>query len=182
MVRPCRFRMIGFEPSIYYFKPRGIPLSDLEEVVLGLDELEAIRLADLDGLYQEQAAERMKVSRQTFARIIDSAHRKISDALVNGKALRIQGGEIMFQTTGGGGGFRPGMRPGGKRGRGGGGGGGGGGRVGGGGYGRGKMGGVGAGPAGTCVCPNCGQQIAHSPGVPCASLKCPNCGSQMVRG
>jgi predicted DNA-binding protein (UPF0251 family) len=66
----------------------------LEEVILRVDEFEAIRLADLDGLYQEQAAEKMKVSRQTFGRIIESAHKKVAEALVKGKALKIEGGEF----------------------------------------------------------------------------------------
>jgi predicted DNA-binding protein (UPF0251 family) len=81
-------------PESNYFKPRGIPLSMLEEVVLAVDECEAIRLADLEGLYQEQAAEKMKVSRQTFGRIIESARRKVAEALVKGKALKIEGGEF----------------------------------------------------------------------------------------
>jgi uncharacterized protein len=59
-----------------------------------LDEFEALRLADLDGLYQEQAAGKMKISRTTFSRIVDAAHRKVADALVHGKALRIEGGPI----------------------------------------------------------------------------------------
>ena len=66
----------------------------LEEVNLTLDELEAIRLADLRGLYQEDAAKKMNVSRQTFGNIINSAHKKISDALLNAKALKIEGGNI----------------------------------------------------------------------------------------
>jgi predicted DNA-binding protein (UPF0251 family)/phage FluMu protein Com len=81
-------------PGSNYFKPRGIPLSLLEEVVLTVDEFEAIRLADLESLYQEKAAEKMKVSRQTFGRIIDSAHKKVGEALVKGKALKIEGGEF----------------------------------------------------------------------------------------
>jgi predicted DNA-binding protein (UPF0251 family) len=81
-------------PHSDYFKPRGIPLSVLEEVVLAVDEFEAIRLADLEGLYQEQAAKKMNVSRQTFGRIIESAHKKVAEALVQGKALRIEGGEF----------------------------------------------------------------------------------------
>jgi predicted DNA-binding protein (UPF0251 family) len=67
---------------------------DLDEVVMTLDELEAIRLADLDRLYQEHASEQMNVSRTTFSRIIDAARRKIADALVHGKALRIEGGPV----------------------------------------------------------------------------------------
>ena len=66
----------------------------LEEVNLTLDELEAIRLADLRGLYQEDAAKKMNVSRQTFGNIINSAHKKIADALLNAKALKIEGGNI----------------------------------------------------------------------------------------
>jgi len=66
----------------------------LECVELTVDELEAVRLADLEGLYQEQAATQMNVSRQTFGRIIEAAHRKIADALVHGKALSIDGGPV----------------------------------------------------------------------------------------
>jgi predicted DNA-binding protein (UPF0251 family) len=81
-------------PESNYFKPRGIPLSILEEVTLTVDEFEALRLADLEGLYQEQAAEKMKISRQTFGRIIESAHKKVAEVLVKGKALKIEGGEF----------------------------------------------------------------------------------------
>ena len=85
MARPRNCRRVGSMPGSNYFKPRGIPLSTLEEVVLSVDEFEAIRLADLEGLYQEQAAERMKVSRQTFGRIIETAHRKVAEALVKAR-------------------------------------------------------------------------------------------------
>ena len=94
MARPRNCRRVGSMPGSSYFKPRGIPLSTLEEVVLSVDEFEAIRLADLEGLYQEQAAERMKVSRQTFGRIVETARRKVAKALVEGKALKIEGGEV----------------------------------------------------------------------------------------
>jgi uncharacterized protein len=94
MPRPKKCRCVKCAPNACYFKPRGIPLRLLEEVALHLDEVEAIRLADLGGLYQEQAAEKMKVSRQTFGRIIESAHKKIAEALVRGKALKIEGGEF----------------------------------------------------------------------------------------
>ena len=94
MPRPRHFRRVGCIPLANYYKPRGIPLSILQHVNLTVDELEAIRLADLQGLYQEQAAEKMTVSRQTFGRILESAHKKIADALVNGKALSIEGGPI----------------------------------------------------------------------------------------
>ena len=94
MARPRNCRRVGSMPESNYFKPRGIPLSMLEEVILTVDEFEAIRLADLEGLYQEQAAEKMNVSRQTFGRIIESAHKKVAEALVKGKALKIEGGEF----------------------------------------------------------------------------------------
>jgi predicted DNA-binding protein (UPF0251 family) len=76
------------------FKPAGIPLRQLDEVVMTLDEFEAIRLADLAQMYQEKAAKQMGISRPTFSRIIDSAHRKLADALVHGKALLIEGGAV----------------------------------------------------------------------------------------
>jgi len=76
------------------FKPIGIPLRDLEEVTMTLDEFEALRLADLNGHYQQQAAAQMAISRPTFSRIVDAARRKVADALVHGKALRIEGGPV----------------------------------------------------------------------------------------
>lgn len=90
MPRPRKFRHIGCRPGSVYFKPRGIPLTELEEVILTMDEVETIRLADLEGLYQEKAAARMKISRQTFGRILETAHSKIADAVINSKALKIE--------------------------------------------------------------------------------------------
>ena len=87
-------RRIAGRPVASVFKPLGVPLRELDEIVMTLDEFEAIRLADLGGLYQEQAAEQMGVSRATFSRIVDSAHGKVADALVHGKALRIEGGPV----------------------------------------------------------------------------------------
>lgn len=94
MSRPRLCRRVGCLPQSSYYKPRGVPLSMLEHVNLTVDEFEAIRLADLEGLYQEDAAKRMNVSRQTLGRILESAHMKIADALVHGKALSIEGGSI----------------------------------------------------------------------------------------
>jgi len=94
MSRPCRCRRIRCNPDTTYFKPQGIPLDALEEVNLTLDELEAISLADLAELYQEDAAKKMNISRQTFGNIINSAHKKIADALLNAKALKIEGGIV----------------------------------------------------------------------------------------
>ena len=92
MVRPKKNRTVAFDPDVSYFKPRGIPLRDLEEVCLTVDELEAIRLSDGMGLSQEEAGRRMEVSRATFGRIIQNARQLVADALVNGKAIRIEGG------------------------------------------------------------------------------------------
>jgi predicted DNA-binding protein (UPF0251 family) len=94
MPRPRHFRKVGCLPQANYYKPRGIPLAVLQHITLTVDELEAIRLTDLEGLYHEQAAEKMNISRQTLGRILEAAHKKIADALVNGKALSIEGGPI----------------------------------------------------------------------------------------
>lgn len=94
MPRPCCRRRIAGAPPAGVFKPAGIPGRFLEEVVLGLDGLEALRLADLEGLYQEEAAARMGVSRATFGRIVADARRRVAEALVGGKLLRIEGGPV----------------------------------------------------------------------------------------
>lgn len=166
MPRPfCPRRIRGF-PSSNYFRPEGAHPSELEEVILTLDELEAIRLADLEGLYQEEAAERMGISRPTFGRILDSAHRKVAEAIVAGKALKIEGGTVEVEALG------PGVRPGGFRCR------------------RregpmmkesGTYGGQGRGAGGFCVCPKCGYREPHQAGVRCMDERCPHCGSVMVR-
>jgi predicted DNA-binding protein (UPF0251 family) len=92
MPRPRLCRRVKFEPETTYFKPAGIPLRKLEEVVLTVDEFEAIRLKDLEGLEQEEAAKKMNISQPTFFRLLDSARKKIADAIVNGKAIKIEGG------------------------------------------------------------------------------------------
>ena len=92
MPRPFKCRHISCEPEVSYFKPRGIPISKLDEVNLTVDEFESVRLADIEGMYQDEAAKEMNVSRQTFGNIVKSAHSKIADALVKGKAIRIDGG------------------------------------------------------------------------------------------
>jgi len=117
MPRPRNFRRVGCLPAATYYKPRGTPLAMLQCVNLTVDEIEAVRLANLEGLYQEKAAEKMNISRQTFGRILESAHKKIADALVNGKALSIEGGVFKLDESG----MPPaafGKGPAGKRGRG----------------------------------------------------------------
>ncbi|MBP7603168.1 MAG: DUF134 domain-containing protein [Spirochaetes bacterium] len=94
MARPLSCRRIHADPGVLYYKPRGVPSSALEEEVLTLDEFEAVRLVDHQGLYQEEAAARMNVSRQTLGRIVESARKKIAGALVGGRAIRIEGGAV----------------------------------------------------------------------------------------
>ena len=94
MARPLCPRRVDALPPSTYFKPRGVPVSELEETVVSVDELEALRLADLEGLYHEEAAARMNVSRATFGRIVESARRKVAEVLVRGRALKIEGGVV----------------------------------------------------------------------------------------
>jgi len=95
--RPFCHRRIAGQPPASVFTPAGILRMLNDDVVMTLDEFEALRLSDLERLYHERAAEQMQVSRPTFSRIIDSAHTKIADALVHGKALRIEGGHVQVQ-------------------------------------------------------------------------------------
>lgn len=92
MPRPRKPRCIAAEPRVSYFKPRGIPLRELEEEYLGMEEIEALRLTDMEGLSMEEAASVMKVSRHTFGRVLRSARKIVARALVHGRALRIEGG------------------------------------------------------------------------------------------
>jgi len=91
-MRPKKTRWIKCEPRERCFRPQCKPLNKLEGVTMTLDEFEAIRLSYLEGLEQEEAAKLMKVHRSTVSRILDSANKKIADALVNIKAIRIEGG------------------------------------------------------------------------------------------
>lgn len=93
--RPSCPRVVRNIPDVTYFKPRGVPMHDLELTVLTLEELEAISLVDLQDLEQEDAAARMKVSRRTLARDLSSGRKKIADALLNGKAIEIKGGNYV---------------------------------------------------------------------------------------
>ena len=90
MSRPKKCRCIQCQPNANYFKPRGIPLTSLEEISLNLDELEALRLADYEGFYHEEAAKQMNISRATFGRILDQARHKVAEAILGGKALKIE--------------------------------------------------------------------------------------------
>ena len=96
MPRPRRCRRVGFQPDVTYFKPAGVRMVDLEESILTVDEFEAVRLKDLEGLDQEIAAKKMNISQPTFHRLVLSARKKIADAIVNGKAIKIEGGNFEF--------------------------------------------------------------------------------------
>lgn len=94
MARPAKCRRVAFLPEVLYFKPAGIPLRALDEVRLSIEEAEAIRLKDLEGLEQEECAERMSISRPTFQRVLALARQKVANALLTGKAIRIEGGNF----------------------------------------------------------------------------------------
>jgi predicted DNA-binding protein (UPF0251 family) len=94
MPRPRKWRCVSTMPSVTHFKPAGVPMGLLEEVCISVDEAEALRLKDLEGLEQEQGAEKMGISRPTFQRILAAARKKVTDGLLNGKAIRIEGGSF----------------------------------------------------------------------------------------
>ena len=97
-MRPQKDRIVAFNPDVSYFKPRGIPMLDLEETRLTVDECEALRLSDLLDLSHEDGGKQMGVSRATFGRILQNARRTVADALVNGKAISIEGGNFKMTT------------------------------------------------------------------------------------
>ena len=89
MVRPVKPRRLNFNPGVTYFKPRAIPLSSLEEVELKLDELEVLKLCDYEGFEQKEAAKKINISQSTLQRILSSARKKIAEAIIKGKAIKI---------------------------------------------------------------------------------------------
>lgn len=94
MARPTKWRKIAHVPAVSYFVPSERGTGEVSENILKLEELEAIRLKDLDGLEQSECADKMEVSRPTFQRILLSAREKIADSLVNGRAINIEGGNF----------------------------------------------------------------------------------------
>lgn len=165
MPRPRRCRWIRFEPRCLSFGPekRMVDLEDAiltkeqKVIILTKDELEAIRLHDLEGIEQKKAAKKMKISQPTFHRTLVEARKKIADALVNGKSIRIEGGNIkMLQDTS----FGRGQGGAGR------------------GRGMGRMGN----PPTECVCPKCGYKEPKVRGIRCINKKCPKCGTMLVGG
>ncbi len=100
MPRPRLCRRVGFHPDVTYFKPAGIRKADLKESILTVDEFEAVRLKDLKCLGQDECAEKMDISQPTFHRLVLSARKKIADAIVNGKAILIEGGNFKIAKPG----------------------------------------------------------------------------------
>ncbi|ODS35933.1 MAG: hypothetical protein A7316_10520 [Candidatus Altiarchaeales archaeon WOR_SM1_86-2] len=96
--RPRCLRNVSKIPDVDYFKPMGIPLADLEAVILSVEELETIKLVDFEGLEHEEAAKKMNVSRKTLWRDLKSGRKKVADALINGKSIEIRGGDFVVRT------------------------------------------------------------------------------------
>ena len=92
MPRKTKFRKIRYQPEILLFKPAGIPLSNLDEVALTFDEFEAICLKEIEEMFQKEASKVMNISQPTFHRLLTSARKKVAEALVFGKSIRIEGG------------------------------------------------------------------------------------------
>ena len=152
MVRPRKIKFVNFEPDITYFKPLAVPLNQLKEVELTVDELETLRLSDVEKLSQIDAAEKMHIHQSTFQRTLVRAREKLTDALVNGKAIKIHGGDYKTEP----------VRQGRGRGR--------------------MSGQFAAGPNGICICTKCNYETAHIRGKPCNQRKCPKCGLPLTRG
>lgn len=163
-MRPRKRRMVDFEHPERQFRPFSPESEISEEILLTIDELEAMRLSFLENLSQTEAAARMEIHQSTFQRALKKALEKVTDALVHGKAIRIEGGDYRMPRGDGTG--PAGQGPaGGGRGRG---------------QGKGRGGRFG-GPEGNCICTACGYETPHTPGVSCSQVKCEKCGSPMVR-
>lgn len=153
MVRPRKIKLVNFEPGVTYFKPRAVPLNQLEEVNMTIDEVETLRLTNLKKLSQADAANKMKIHQSTFQRTLTRAREKVTDALVNGKAIKIEGGDFKMPS---GDGTGPTQKE--------------------------NINRLSAGPGGICICNSCGFEEPHQRGTPCSSKNCPKCKSPMTRG
>lgn len=165
MARPRKRKMVSFEHQLRHFKPGDFKEGCFEEIALTVDELEAMRLSFLENLSQIEAAECMDIHQSTFQRTLKRALEKVTEAFVYGKSIKIEGGD--YKMPGGDGNGPAGEGPGVGRSRGG--------------RGRCRIRGDAGGPEGTCICPECGHEMPHKPGVPCNEAKCEKCGTSMVR-
>ena len=157
MPRPRIRRRIRFQPDVTYFKPAGVRMTELKEAILTFDESEAVRLVDFENVEQGKAAKQMHISQPTLSRLLRSARKKIADAIIHGKAIKIHGGNYKM-AIGKGMESRQGRGLGRRRGR-----------------------AAGPGPGGFCICPKCGHKQQKTTGIPCLSQKCPKCGTPLVR-
>lgn len=144
-------------------------MNDTEEIDLTFDELESLRLSYIENMKQGDAAEKMQVHQSTYQRMLQKTLQKVADALVNGKSIKVEGGNYTM----------PGKDGTGPRGQG---------PVGGQNQGRGQRrgnrggrGNVSTESGQNCKCPNCGYEQAHQPGIPCSQINCPECGKNMIR-
>ena len=96
MPRPRICRRIRFMPDVTYFKPAGVRMTELEETILNVEEYEAVRLIDLENTEQNKAAAQMNISQPTLSRLLKSGRKKLAEAIVKGKAIKIQGGSFKF--------------------------------------------------------------------------------------
>ena len=92
MPRPCKIRRVSGKPNSSYFKPAGIKMIDLDEVVLTMPEFEAIRLIDFEETTQTDAGNKMHISQSTLSRMLSTGRKKLADAIITGKAIRIENG------------------------------------------------------------------------------------------
>lgn len=96
MARPKNERRIRFTPTISYYKPMGLLDYVAEEIIMKEEEIEALKLIEVDNLPQSRAANRMRISQPTFSRILNSSRKKLGDAIVNGKTIKIEGGNSII--------------------------------------------------------------------------------------
>ena len=165
--RPRKQRLVNFEHNARHFEPCGKSMDIANEVSITIDELETLRLSYIEKLNQSESAIRMQIHQSTFQRTLRKTLEKITDALVNGKTIRIKGGNYIMP-----GGDRTGpLGQGAMTGRG----------LRGAGRGQGGRRAGFAGPEGACRCPSCGYEQPHQLGLPCNQTKCPKCGALMVR-
>lgn len=159
MPRPRSQKKIAYNPEITYFKPSGVRMRDLDVVELTLEEVEALRLKNVEDKDQTECAKIMKTSQSTFQRILSSAEKKMSDGIIFGKAIKINKEEVIMPNMDGTGPAGAGPMTG---------------------RGKGMMRpGQGLGGSGDCVCPKCGAKEPHTRGVPCSNTNCPKCGAPM---
>lgn len=96
MPRPRICRRVRFKPNVTYFKPAGVRMINLDEIILTIDEYEAVRLIDLNEIEQGKAAKEMKISQPTLSRLLKSGRKKLAEAIIKGKAIKIEGGSFKF--------------------------------------------------------------------------------------